>query len=248
MGVVGVGLLVGAPRAQAGYTAVKQPKRAAGASHEQILEHVYGGDFVADAAGLSFSNQSGVTVTRLQDDGAAADNAGLGGRTFDARAVAAFAGKPKTARYFGAGVGRDAGQAVAVSGRAFDVSGTGPVMGGDLNLTARRGHAQRTISSVASANRDGMDHLVTYEVKGASGQQAPVYLLCWEDKFARRSDRDFNDVVIELQAAEAAARAPLTQPLLIPLPPAAWPGLGGLLGGGIVWRLRLRKTARRWAA
>jgi hypothetical protein len=132
---------------------------------------------------------------------------------------------------------------VAVSGRAFDVLGTGQVAGNELNLTSRRGPARRAFSSVASENQDGMDHLVAYEVKGVSGQQAPVYLLCWEDKFARRSDRDYNDLVVELQAAEAAARAPLTQPLLIPLPPAAWPGLGGLLGVGVV--SRLRKQARR---
>src|SRR3982751_2578429 len=61
------GAVVSASRARAGYTAVKQPKRGAGPSHERILESVYGGNFVADAAGLSFSNESGVTVTRVED-------------------------------------------------------------------------------------------------------------------------------------------------------------------------------------
>jgi hypothetical protein len=239
-------LLVGAPAARAGYTAVKQPKRAAEASHERILEHVYGGDFVSDAAGLSFSNESGVTVTRLEDDGPTAGDASLAGHTFNARAVAAFPGKRRTASYFGSNSAPGAGQVVGVAGRAFDISGNGQVSGSELSITARHGRSQRSFSAVASGNRDAMDHLVAYEVKGVSGQQAPVYLLCWEDKFARRSDRDYNDLVVELQTAEAAARAPLTQPLLIPLPPAAWPGLGGLLGVGVFarFRKRVRRTSR----
>src|SRR3954468_1447487 len=89
-----------APSAEAGYTALKSPARRGDASHEQILERVYGGDFVADPTGLSFSNASGVTVTRLEDS-PAADN-GWAGKSVSARAVAAFPGRRKTASYFGA--------------------------------------------------------------------------------------------------------------------------------------------------
>ena len=76
--VIAVALLLGVtsvPQAQAGYTAVRQPKRVTEPSHEQILERMYGGNFVADASGLNFSNESGVTVTRLDDTAAASATA-----------------------------------------------------------------------------------------------------------------------------------------------------------------------------
>jgi len=68
--LVGVVLLLGALDSQtrAGFTAVQQSKRVNNLSHERILEGVYGGDFVADSTGLNFSNESGVTVTRLEDN------------------------------------------------------------------------------------------------------------------------------------------------------------------------------------
>src|SRR5688500_5486853 len=94
-----LGVLVGTPAAEAGYTAVKQAKRRSEAGHEQILERVYGGNFVSDVAGLSFSNESGVTVTRLADDGAEATDQTWSGRQVSARAVAAFSRKQKTAGY-----------------------------------------------------------------------------------------------------------------------------------------------------
>ena len=76
--VIAVALLLGVtsvPQAQAGYTAVRQPKRVTEPSHEQILERMYGGNFVADASGLNFSNESGVTVTRLDDTATASATA-----------------------------------------------------------------------------------------------------------------------------------------------------------------------------
>jgi hypothetical protein len=235
--VVGA-LAAGASVAEAGYTAVKQPKRRSEAGHEQILERVYGGNFVSDASGLSFSNESGVTVTRVEDDGVARTDQTWSGRHVSARAVAAFSRKQKTAGYFGATSGGEVKKVFDVSGRRFDVAGAGEsVVENDLRL-GRDADAVRTFSSVASANRDGMDHLVSYEVKGLSAQQASVYLLCWEDKFSKRSDRDYNDLVVEVRAGEAASEAAMAEPLLIPLPPAAWTGLGGLLGVGVVSRMR----------
>jgi hypothetical protein len=241
------GAVVSASRARAGYTAVKQPRRGAGPSHERILESVYGGNFVADAAGLSFSNESGVTVTRVED-GAGGDELWTG-KTITARAVAAAAGKQRAAKYFGTTVAGQPRDLVATAGRQLtpaDGSHQSAVVDVDNELVFRQGNGRRakTFSSIAAANKDGMDHLVTYEVKGLSGQQSSVYLLCWEDRFARRSDRDYNDLVIEAKAAEAASRAPLTEPLLIPLPPAAWPGLAGL--GAVAWSLRKRGAAGRW--
>lgn len=88
------GLVIGAfavvaPAADAGYTAVHSPIRRNEVSNERILEHVYGGDFVKDAAGLNFSNESGVTVMRLDDGPSVSGNPGSGGVPISARAVAA---------------------------------------------------------------------------------------------------------------------------------------------------------------
>src|SRR5688500_17793696 len=89
--VVAAGALAPVPPAEAGYTPVKQATRRNEVSHEQILEHVYGGDFVSDPTGLSFSNESGVTVTRLEDT--AGSNDSWAGKRISARAVASFSGK-----------------------------------------------------------------------------------------------------------------------------------------------------------
>lgn len=234
-------LAVLAPAAEAGFTAVKQPKRKSEVSHEQILERVYGGDFVSDATGLNFSNNSGVTVTRVED---AADES-WAGKEISARAVAASRKGRRTAGYFGTSSGGQVQKLVEKSGRQFQVASTansGVTSDGELMFSKGRGRRAKTFSSVALSNRGGMDQLVTYEVKGSSGQPASVYLLCWEDRFAGRSDRDYNDLVVEVQAAEAVARDAMSQPLLIPLPPAAWSGLSGLVGLGVLSRLRRRQT------
>lgn len=229
--------------ANAGFTSVRQPKRQSEVSHEQILEHVYGGNFVADPTGLSFSNESGVTVTRLDDDGARGDELWTG-RVVSAKAVASFGRKARTASYFGGNTGGQVTKLFETTGKRFDVSGeTAGETTLDGSLTVGRGRkAGRVFSSVAASNRDGIDHLVSYEVKnaGAAGEATNTYLLCWEDKFARRSDRDYNDMVVEVKTASgaAAAAAALTEPLLIPLPAGLWSGLGGLLGLGAIRFLR----------
>lgn len=237
----------GAGEARGGFTAVKQPKRLSNPSHERILERVYGGNFVADAARLHFSNESGVTVTRL-DDGAASDRStGPGGagrddlwnaRVVSARAVASFAGAKRTAAYFGTRSDGQVSRLLESGGRRFDVIGaTGGAADVAGELWFGRGRrASRAFSSVANANRDGVDHLVTYRVTRADGAEpVSTYLLCWEDKLGRRGDRDYNDRVIELRthSGEVATAAAASEPLLIPLPPALWSGLAGIivLGG-----------------
>ena len=231
-------LAVFAPAAEAGFTAVKQSKRKSEVSHEQILERVYGGDFVSDATGLNFSNNSGVTVTRVEDT---ADES-WAGKSISARTVAASSKGRKTAGYFGTVAGGQVQKLAEKAGRQYSVAGgnAGVTSDGELIFSKGRGRRAQTFSSVASANSDGMDHMVTYEVKGASGQPASVYLLCWEDRFAGRRDRDYTDLVVEVQAAEALSRSAVSQPLLIPLPPAAWTGLSGLIALGVLARLRWR--------
>jgi hypothetical protein len=235
--VVACGLAPWASPVRAGYTPVAQPKHPGELSHEQILERVYGGDFVADPTGLNLSNASGITVTRLDDNTTDDD---WSGRTLSARAVASFAGKHRTTAHFAATSGGQTAKLFDVAGRHLAATGAGtsaaPV--DELLLTKGRGRRPKVFSSAAASNADGMDHVVTYEVKG-TGQPASVYLLCWEDKFAKRRDRDYNDLVVEVQAAELAARAPFTQPLLIPLPPPLWTGLAGLAAlAWLMWRGR----------
>ena len=236
-------LALAPPLVEAGYTAVNQPKRKTDLSHERIIERVYGGNFVADATGLSFANESGVTVTRL-DDGPAGDVA-FAGRTISARVVAAFSGRRKTAAYFGVDSGGKLETLFALSGRHLDVTGAGqsaaPVSG-NLVLVKNPRNARRAFSSLAPANRDSMDQMVAYEVKGTA-QRASLYLLCWEDKFAGRSDRDYNDMVVEIEAREATARAAMSQPLLIPLPPGAWTGAAGLASLALLSWTRRRPLA-----
>jgi hypothetical protein len=234
--------MVCAARAHGGYTAVAQPKRHGAVSHERILERVHGGDFVDDPTGLSFSNDSGVTVTRLQDD--PSGDVDWSGKTVSARTVATFTGKHRTAGYFAVTTAGQTKPIIDASRRGFAATGSGSSGGaveGQVAFGTARGRKGKVFSSAVASNPDGIDHVVTYEVNG-TGQLASVYLLCWEDKFASRSDRDYNDFVIEVQAAEIAARAPLNQPLLIPLPPAGWTGLAGLLGIASIKPFR-----RRWA-
>ena len=235
--VVAGALLWGAPAAEAGFTTVKPARGRGLASHERILERVYGGNFVGDPSGLSFSNETGVTVTRLEDSGAGQTDELWSQNRVSSRLISSNRRQLRTASYFGRG------NRVALR-RTLDTSSPrheAAAEAGEGGLWLVRGrNGRRAISSVAAVNRDDADHLVTYEVNGIAeqaGQDASVYLLCWEDKFARRSDWDFNDVVAEVRTAAAAP----SEPLLIPLPPAVSSGLlglAGLAGVGVYRRVR----------
>lgn len=244
-------LLLGAaaPSAEAGFTTVSQPKKASGPSHDQILERVYGGNFSADASGLNFSSDTGVTVTRLSDSADGTWSANV----LSSRAVAAFGRKQRSGGKFGTTAGGRFASLMETPGRRFDVSGAGDTpatVEGDLCFG--RGHkANRVYSSIAESNRDRADHLLTYAVDSGDADDATAtYLLCWEDKLGRRSDRDFNDLVVEIRTAATGGQAAdsaavISEPLLIPLPPALWSGLGGLIGLGAFGAVR-RSRGRRW--
>ena len=254
--VCAVAFGAGVADARGGFTAVKQPKRTGGPSHEQILERVYGGNFVADTSLLHFSNESGVTVTRLDDGATLAGSTGAArddvwnARLVSARAVASFGRSKRTAAYFGTRSDGQVSRLLESSGRHFQVSGATDAftdVAGELWFGRGR-KASRGFSSVADANRDGVDHLVTYEVTGHSAAGAdPVstYQLCWEDKLGRRNDSDYNDLIIELRtdAGGVATAAAISEPLLIPLPPAVWSGLTGIAALATVSAAR---RVRRW--
>jgi hypothetical protein len=227
-----VGLVAfGSSQTRAGFTDINHsnsPRNSKEATHEQILEHAYGGNFTA--SGVNFSNGS-VTVTRIDDNA----DATWTQQITSARAVASFARRKQAFGYFQGAGGESFNKLFSVSGSQYDVTGgAGDI---DLNGTLKFGRNEnvgKAFSSLASDNRDGKDHLVSYKVTGADGTN-PTYLLFWEDKWGRNSDFDFNDLVVEVTAASDA--------LLIPLPPAVMSGLGGLamLGMFTGW-----KRARRW--
>jgi len=217
---------------RAGFTPINfshSPRNSREATHEQILEHTYGGDFTAD--GVNFSNGS-VTVTRIDDS---ADQTWTQ-QASSARAVAAFAKHKQAFGYFQGDSGGSFNKLFEVSGNQFDVDGsvTDSRLDGSIRF-GRNENIGRAFSSLAAENRDGKDHLVSYKVSGPDNLQAPTYLLFWEDKWGKNSDFDFNDLVVEVSTAG--------QPLLIPLPPAAWSGIAGLAMLGL---LTASKRARRW--
>jgi hypothetical protein len=56
------------------------------------------------------------------------------------------------------------------------------------------------LTSRPQDNPDGLDHMITYRMVGA-GFESPTWLIAWEDRTTGlNSDRDFNDVAIEVVA------------------------------------------------
>jgi hypothetical protein len=231
--IAGAMTALSAVEAKAGFTEIGKGRKAE-ANQEQILEHTYGGNFVAN--GANFSNGS-VTATRVDDGNDAVFSST---EITSARTVAAFAKRKQAFGYFGGSSGGAFQKLFDVSGTSgFDVGGTADGLGSVLDGSIRFSRSEKltkAFSSLASENRDGRDHMITYKVTGLEGQTNPVYLMFWEDKWGRRSDFDFNDLVVEVKGASG-------EPLLIPLPAAAWSGLGSLAGLGMLmgW-----KRARRW--
>ena len=77
---------------------------------------------------------------------------------------------------------------------------------------------------------------MTYLLTG-EGITDTTYVLFWEDKTKQqRSDFDFNDLAVEVK---------LTNPVIVPLPAAAWSGLIALAGGALV--TGYRKSRRTMA-
>jgi len=233
--VVAGASLLGADRAQAGFSSIGESITASEADHEAVLERTYGGDFVQN--GNDFSNGT-VTVSRIDDGSDQVWN----GNVVSARAVGLFSSKRQA---FGT-VGSDGqfNQLFEVEGRNFDVTGSVDTSSAALanlsnsGIVFARGGSRPMHSSVDSGNGDGRDHLVSYSVSGLTGApNTNTFLLFWEDAPNRRGDFDYNDLVVEVKAAGEA--------LLIPLPAAAWSGLTGLLGLGLV--SGLRKARRRLA-
>jgi hypothetical protein len=225
----GVTFTGGAGVARGGFTPVNSHPPPREANQEQILEHVYGGNFKADS--LNFSNGS-MTATRIDD----ADDMTWTLQVGSVRPLANFAKRKQGLGFF-----EDAGgspkQFFSVTGSKYDVTGGATTPGAPLNgaiSAGRNENVERAFSSLPSKNRDHLDHLVSYRLSGPDIEN-PTYVLFWEDKSGPKSDFDFNDLVVEVTAK--------SDPLMIPLPSAVWNGLVGLAVVGAVGTSRRR---RRW--
>jgi hypothetical protein len=228
--LIGATFAGGAGEARAGFTRVNSHPPPREANQEQILEHVYGGNFKAD--GLNFSNGT-LAATRIDD----ADDMTWTQQVGGVRPLANFAKRKQALGFFDDAAGTS-NQLFSLTGSKFDVIG-GVTTAATARLdgairTGRSENVAKAFSSLPSENRDQLDHLVSYRLSGPEIEN-PTYVLFWEDKWGRNSDFDFNDLVVEVTAS--------SDPLMIPLPPAAWPGLAGLALIGIVGGCR---RARRW--
>ena len=179
--------------------------------------------FFDDGTGNSLNLISGLpggnSTDQYWDDGIA-----------NASVTARFAGYSQKFGYVMDGVYHD----------LFTVKGSGfAVSGAQLNVTfdppalwqwVRSGYGQ-TFYSANESNIDRLDHMITYQITGLDDDYT-TWLLMWEDLpgDALRSDRDFNDLVVEIKS----------QPAINPVPAPAAFGLGvvGLMGIGYLRRNR----------
>lgn len=190
---------------------------------EQILETVYGGDF--QPSGLDFvDGVNGLSATRFDDSlnpggmlslltaekGDASDQV-WNDADISARAIwrsAAFS------QQFGFDRGNGFEFLFNVDGSNENVTGSASVdLTGETWRWVRRNEGgANSWSSDPALNPDFLDHMVTYKLTGLN-RAGVTYLLFFEDLYGPHvseggfSDRDFNDVVIEIYATPEPASA-----------------------------------------
>jgi hypothetical protein len=219
---------VWAGTARANLTTVHAPPSGE-ATQYQILSHVYGGTFLAAVNNAPSYTNGSITATRV-DDFLAGGGAGTdlhlvfppaAGNTDQqwvdgiaiASAEAKFAAYSQKFGYDDSGVYVNL---FDVTGSQYAVSGSNShqfSLGVPWNW-ARSGQGG-TFYSQESRNTDGLDHMVTYQITGVTGLDPgeAVWMLFWEDLTGSfnsgTSDRDFNDLAIELRATPVATVVPL---------------------------------------
>lgn len=245
-----VGIAMGAASAQAGYTTVKNPMYAGELSIGQILSDVYGQSF--NASGKNFVGttmtarrvddflkpSSGVMAT-LGEVGSAADQVWTGS-FHKATAKARYAAYDQKFGYIDGASGGTYHNLFDVTGTGTNVEGSTGVIDLDGEFRLARDGQNGVQSSKNADNLDGLDHMVTYKIEGLSdGWKFVTWMAFFEDKNAIKtgpnqqfSDRDFNDLAVELKATA------------VPLPPAA---VMGLLGLAIPAGMNVAKRYRRKA-
>lgn len=232
--------------ANAGMTALKAPPTSE-VGHEQILEHVYGGNF--SKVGDDFYSGS-VSAKRLDDwmssigvqslkqgeCGYSTDRLFCG--KFDVRAVARFSGNSQSLGVVGESSGSH--KLLSVSGSGFDINNAHATLdlGNETFKWSRWGDSGYQ-TSVDTDNLDFRDHMATYVIEGLPGQTSPTFMLFWEDLNRtasmplKRSWADYNDLVLEVKSAAHA----------VPLPAPAIAGL--IMLAGMVWKKKsLARTIR----
>jgi len=242
-----VGLVAGVSSAQAGVTTVQAPIYGGELSIAQILSGVYGETFAA--SGEDFVS-AGITAKRMDDFGIIGplSTTGAVGSAADEVWQGSFTKATAKARY--AGYNQEFGYIDGESGGTYtkllDVvgNGTAPAVTGeavDINVPGlfrlARGGQNGVFSSKALDNADSLDHMVTYQIQGLADAGSFVsWMVFFEDlnqiAGVQSSDRDFNDLAVELKAA------------VVPLPPAA---LMGLIGLAIPAGMNVAKRFRRKA-
>ncbi len=193
-------------------------------SHSDIFNQVYGPGFTATSGG-SFSNGS-VTASRVDDNDDQYFAAGL----YDASVKAVFAAFDQTFGYLADEEGLDITPLFEVVGKGFDVVGDGDFESEDFFRFARTGSQGVLASSHERNNPFNADHLVTYRIDGLEGADTTL-MLFFEDKLITESDRDFNDLVVQIQTGAVGVVIP--SPLALP---------AGLFGIGAL-ALRRRRNA-----
>lgn len=217
-------MLLQAQAALAGYTDIRDPHPGE-ASHVDIFNHLYGGDFSpgwAEPGATQYTNGT-VTVTRMHDYGQGGPLNLVTGRPGDAddrvwtdgiarlTIQAVFAAYDQQFGYYT----EDEGYVPLVDALlpqghhhtdGFNVDGTGSVSfepGTEWNWV--RSGKGGTWYSDPDKNEDRLDHMVTYFVEGLDDGYT-TWVVFWEDlkgvygQSYPASDRDFNDLVVEIKA------------------------------------------------
>ncbi|MCA9251235.1 MAG: PEP-CTERM sorting domain-containing protein [Phycisphaerae bacterium] len=194
-------------------------------THESIIETVYGGDFVANGDDY---NDGGSGVSAIRFDDSLTPNgmislltAGKGDASDRVWSDAFITAKTVWLRAdFTQQFGFDRGNGFELLFDAFgeyeNVTGEGSadLTGETWRWVRRDQDGTRAWSSDPGQNPDFLDHMVTYQVDGLN-RTGVTYLIFIEDLYGSHttdggfSDRDFDDLVIEVHATPEPATAML---------------------------------------
>ena len=199
---------------------VYPPSVAGELSHEEILEALYPGNFTLGGLDYTGGGPTGSISAVRYDDflagngildavtgelGSAADQVWTNGAltlTAEAR-YAAYSQQ--------LGIDRGAGfeYLFDVSGYGTNVTGgaTIDLLGETWRWVRRDSDGSNAFYSEMELNRDELDHMATYRIHGLDTEGA-IWLLFWEDLcgcYGMGSDRDFNDLVVEVRAVPGPA-------------------------------------------